>query len=376
VDISASVCGTCHGEPPRHARFQQWQLSGHGNYELAIDESGSGNCSRCHTGNGFLTWLPILTGDEPGDPYDSIPVTWTEDEAHPQTCSTCHDPHAIGDASGEPNNATVRISGDTPLLLAGFIAADVGRGAICMTCHNSRRGLRNDSTFDDYYGTSEAARAPHGSAQADVLMGENAYLVTVPATGSHGNFIGDTCTTCHMVETPPPASLSYNQSGTNHTFYADREICSNCHGAGIDADFVQGNTQTQLDTLQSLLEQEIIDLMDSLIQAGNTIDLNGDRTITDVAEITDLVFGEYRGRQSITVTFTDTTTLGPYRMTDVDVVDATPVVIGQLYDFADPDLIKAGWNWGLIHNDGSLGVHNFLFASNVLSTSINALTNP
>ncbi len=27
--------------------------------------------------------------------------------------------------------------------------------AICMTCHNSRRGLRNDATFDDYYGTSD-----------------------------------------------------------------------------------------------------------------------------------------------------------------------------------------------------------------------------
>ena len=114
------VCAPCHGEPLRHARFQQWQLSAHANYEVAIDEGSSGNCSRCHTGNGFLTWLPVLLGDEPGDPLDSIDVTWTEDEVHPQTCQTCHDPHNIGTTSGADPNATVRISGDTPPLIAGF----------------------------------------------------------------------------------------------------------------------------------------------------------------------------------------------------------------------------------------------------------------
>ncbi|MHC4219714.1 MAG: hypothetical protein ACYSU7_14835, partial [Planctomycetota bacterium] len=126
ISLSSDACATCHGEPLRHARFQQWQLSAHANYTVAIDESQSGSCSRCHTGNGFLEWLPILNGDEPGNPEDNIVVTWTEDEAHPQTCATCHDPHAIGTQSGEPNNATVRISDDTPMLLAGFEALDVG----------------------------------------------------------------------------------------------------------------------------------------------------------------------------------------------------------------------------------------------------------
>ena len=36
--LSADVCGICHGEPPRHGRYQQWQESGHGNFELAIGE--------------------------------------------------------------------------------------------------------------------------------------------------------------------------------------------------------------------------------------------------------------------------------------------------------------------------------------------------
>lgn len=53
VSISANVCGTCHGEPLRHGRFQQWQESAHGDFELAINESGSSSCARCHTGQGF-----------------------------------------------------------------------------------------------------------------------------------------------------------------------------------------------------------------------------------------------------------------------------------------------------------------------------------
>ncbi|UCF95020.1 MAG: hypothetical protein JSW39_12995, partial [Desulfobacterales bacterium] len=224
VQVSADVCATCHGEPLRHARFQQWQLSGHANYELAIEEGESGSCARCHTANGFLTWLPVLLGDEPGDPLDNITVAWTEDKIHPQTCPTCHNPHSNGSTSGTATNATVRISDNTPLLIAGFQATNVGRGAICMTCHNTRRGLRNDNVpFDD------PTRAPHPGAQSDVLLGQNAYFVDLGdidpvlgfppgLPGSHATRTGpaddpralvDTCATCHMVKTPPPDLLSY-----------------------------------------------------------------------------------------------------------------------------------------------------------------------
>ena len=105
ISISSDVCGYCHGEPLRHGRFQQWQLSGHANYELAIEEGENGNCARCHTGNGFLAWLPVLLDDDPAtDPLDNVEVTWTRDETHPQTCVTCHDPHSVGfdDRRGGP----------------------------------------------------------------------------------------------------------------------------------------------------------------------------------------------------------------------------------------------------------------------------------
>ena len=373
MSLSSDVCATCHGEPLRHARFQQWQLSGHANYELAIDEGDSGNCSRCHTGNGFLTWLPILLDDDPTtDPTASISVSWTADEVHPQTCQVCHDPHSIGTTTGVDTNATVRISGNTPPLIAGFTAYGVGRGAVCMTCHNSRRGLRNDANFDSFYKTSEAARAPHGSAQTDVLMGQNAYLLDVGTRGNH-SFVTDTCVNCHMEQTPPPDILSYNQGGTNHTFFAGVDICAGCHGVAFDAEGVQSGVQGSLDDLQGLIEAALLDLIAEQIALGRTIDLPGEAVIVDAADIKEIVFGETRGRQAMAVTFMDGTSVGLTRMTDVDVLDALSAVLGDLYFFAEPALIKAGWNWNLINNDGSLGIHNPSFASEALQNAIIAL---
>jgi hypothetical protein len=371
ISISSDVCAPCHGEPLRHARFQQWQFSGHANYDLAIEESQSGNCSRCHTGNGFLTWLPVLLGQVPGDPTGSIQVTWTEDEAHPQTCVTCHDPHSIGTTSGGNTNATVRISGNTPQLIAGFTAYGVGRGAICMTCHNSRRGLRNDSTWPQYVGTSESVRAAHGSAQTDVLMGENAYLVMTGFRGNH-SFLEDSCVKCHMEETPPPDILAYNQGGTNHTFYAALDICENCHGPGFEASAIQDGIEDTLHLLQAELEAGWNAVIDEQLGLGNTIDFNGDLQVADPSEILGLEFTEYHGRQALAVT-TANGPFGPYRLSDIDVVDPGMVVLGALYAFASDELPQAGWNWTLVHNDSSLGIHNPTYAYQVLGAGLNAL---
>jgi hypothetical protein len=370
MSISSDVCATCHGEPLRHARFQQWQLSAHADYPVAIDEGSSGNCSRCHTGNGFLTWLPVLLGDLPGNPLANITVSWTSDEVHPQTCVTCHDPHNTGTNSGDGTNAVVRISGDTPPLVAGFTAYDVGNGAICITCHNSRRGLRNDSTFAQYYGTTEAPRMPHNGAQGDVFMGQNAYLVEVGLPGDHV-MLEDTCVRCHMEETPPPEGLSYNASGTNHTFYARPDICSSCH-EGYDAKSVQVPIEDALHVLQGAVEEGLLDLIAEQNAAGYVVDLNGQAQIADPGEVLELEFTEASGQQAIIVTFLNGMTKGPYGMNNVRVYNGG-MLLGRLYDFAEPALIKAGWNWGLIHNDGSLGVHNPGFATSVLDASIQAL---
>ncbi|MGE5153912.1 MAG: carboxypeptidase regulatory-like domain-containing protein, partial [Bdellovibrio bacteriovorus] len=195
VSVASEVCATCHGEPARHGRYQQWQLSRHSNYELAVEEGTNPNCSRCHSGNGFVAWSKVGF-----DKDTTVTVTWDEDTVHPQTCATCHGPHETGTTSGSDPNAGVRIDGDSPELIAGYQAIGIGKGALCITCHNTRRGLRNDDVFD---GLSDAdkTRTPHGPTQGDLMMGMNAYFVEVGVRGKH-SLIEDTCVTCHMEKTP------------------------------------------------------------------------------------------------------------------------------------------------------------------------------
>ncbi len=373
VTLASDSCAVCHGEPLRHARFQQWQLSAHANYELATDEGTDGSCARCHTANGFLAWLPILLDDDPNtDPLANVEVTWTADESHPQTCVTCHDPHSNGSTTGVDTDATVRISGDTPPLIAGFQVFGAGKGAICMTCHNTRRGLRNDDNFDMHYQTPDASRSPHGSAQTDVLVGENAYFAAVGVRGAH-SLVEDTCVNCHMNRTEPPDLLAYQKGGTNHTFYASPDICVKCHGEAFNSQGVQSAYEASSAQLKLLVENAYLSLITRVISDGNTISLGDQGTITDVAAIEDIELGEGSGRVSLAFTFTDETTIGPLGVNNIKVIDGSGTDIGEILNFADPRLVKAGWNWNLGQNDGSRGVHNPTFVFTFIDLAIDAL---
>lgn len=111
------------------------------------------------------------------------------------------------------------------------------------------RGLRNDGNWK----ASDGSRAPHPAAQTDVLMGENGYFVNVGIRGAH-SFVEDTCVTCHMEATAPPDLLSYQQGGTNHTFFASPDICAKCHGESFTADGVQDGFEAAAAELKELLE--------------------------------------------------------------------------------------------------------------------------
>jgi formate-dependent nitrite reductase cytochrome c552 subunit len=203
-------------------------------------------------------------------------------------------------------------------------------------------------------------------------MGQNAYFVDAGIRGSH-SLVEDSCVNCHMERTPPPDLLSYNQGGTNHTFFASTDICSGCHGDAFNAEGVQAAFDATLAGLKGMIEEAILELIAEQIDAGNVIDLDGEATITDAADILEIEFGG-GSRQNITVTFLDATTVGPVGMNNIEVLDAgTLAVQGELYEFADERLPKAGWNWNLVNNDGSRGVHNPDFAFLALDGAIDAL---
>ena len=133
--------------------------------------------------------------------------------------------------------------------MAGFTATNVGTGAICMTCHNGRRDLRDDAHFT----VADATRAPHEGPQADILMGQNLYFTKVGTRGLH-SMIQDSCVSCHMESTDPPAALALQNAdgsyvGTNHTFFASNTICTKCH-SNITKETVQAPVEAKMDCAQ------------------------------------------------------------------------------------------------------------------------------
>lgn len=400
VSLSSDVCATCHGEPPRHGRFQQWQLSKHANYDLAGEEATveargqtASSCGRCHSVQGFLAWISQVdaSGALPGaiqgiagnaTTNELAALGLTEDRVHPVTCVACHDPHDPGSSSGKPNAATVRIDGDTPTLPAGFRATKVGKGAICMTCHNSRNGAHDDA---EYAARLMDDRAPHVASQADVLMGRNAFFVQAMRS-PHAN-IANSCTNCHMVKTPPPAVISYERSGTNHTFAASPESCSGCH-EGFTAEDAEGyvsDTEGEIEKLAERIGAAVVEEIAARVAAGFDVYLVRPGTGTAI----DAVLATITGDNVATVQVTGLVETGG-RMAASFLVEGAPIESVRLSsirvdtdgngtaDPTDPQLIagaagqvivKAGWNYWLLHGGAAGGVHNPGFTSKVIEVT-------
>ncbi|MFI5395593.1 MAG: hypothetical protein ACHQ9S_08670 [Candidatus Binatia bacterium] len=398
VSLSADVCGRCHGEPPRHGRFQQWQMSGHANYDLAISEGTSSSCARCHTSNGFLVWMEQTAGLASMDQQILNPQTgknataadlasffgMTADTVHPQTCAACHDPHAQGNGGA---NATVRIDGDTKVLPSGYEADGVGKGALCITCHNTRNGLHNSNGYTPDKNSSPY-RAPHTPSQGDVLMGENAYFVSVGQRSKH-SFLADTCVTCHVVLSPPPPQFSLPGNGTNHTFKASLSICTDCHG-DFDGGTLQDSVVAELGNLATAMESYLMAKINAAGATITVIDSTTDTSDKTAVQTTNIASvgppAEVHGQQGFTVTFKTPVTFN-YSAATPPYQKAQTTITVRLADFLGSDgttalipttdtLIKAGWNYDLINGDKSKGVHNPSFVFEVLNSSQLCLAQP
>lgn len=339
----------------------QWAKSGHANRALARDEASieargatAAHCGRCHAEQGFLAWLPQLNAGnsgmiaKPDGGAADLPflasLGLTKFSVRPITCTTCHN-----------TDYTVRVTQATAALPSGFRAVGVGLGAQCMTCHNTRNGAIAWNLEDPKRWT-----APHVAAQADVIMGKNAFFVP-PAEATispHASFIGDACVTCHM------------RSGKeSHTFQASAEICVRCHGAGVTAARVESGIETMLHEVERAITGKILARRDRIAGIRNwdpKTDRYTDNVRVDPRLIRGLELTEIHGQQGLKFILT---TGGEWYSQLGSVVDSAgkPVV-----PTTDP-IVRAGWNYFLIHSDGSGGIHNPRFARTVLLATLDAL---
>lgn len=311
VTLDAQNCAICHDEG-HHLYPAQWRVSNHATLEKS-GGSTKASCVQCHNGQGFVDY--IKNGK----------ITATQDlpEIVPITCATCHDPHS---AANPHQLRTMDVT-----LTDGETVTGGGNGTICMNCHKARTDavvytnnyLKNLST---HYG-------PHHGPQADILEGKNAITFGQNIENSaHFSDVDNTCVGCHMYPTTTDSLGNVILVGS-HSFRMSADgvdnvaACKTCHGE-IGTKFsdkkcyINGNADLDGNGVADGLQIEIQGLMDQL-KALLPQDANGNVVITD---------------SSVTLT-----------------------------------QAQAAYNYFMIQDDGSLGIHNPRFVFGLLKSSIEAL---
>ncbi len=386
--LAVSACATCHQEEPYHDLVGQWRTSGHANLELALEDATTeargttaAHCGRCHSGQGFVRWSQQILAGNSGNitkPDGSAAdlaylqqLGLTRAEIQPQTCATCHDPHTTG----------LRIPEDATITLpSGYTVTELGAGTLCIACHNTRNGQRDD----DHPPTSFSA--PHVAAQGDVFMGKNAFFVSGYQISDHAA-IQDTCATCHVTLVPD----SVDTMGVNHTFKADRSICATCHGPGVTGTAISAQVELALEDVGYAAAEGVRETLASLVLGGQSYRVRAWDPATDLYSSTSssssnivlaeaptgVALVEIHGQSGftmtmpnpVTITWTDGTSTTSsevsFQLGSLKDMSTTPVT---LFTF-DSILVKGLWNYFLIHGDGSGGMHNPSFVLEVLANT-------
>ncbi len=421
ITFSVSMCAQCHDAPTHHVYVNEWASSGHANLALARDEATwetrgntAAHCGRCHSGQGFVKWLPQVNGGNPGNitPFDQTIATeigMVDALVQPQTCQTCHDPH---DAT---NKHQLRVYGTTAMLPSGYIASGMEAGALCITCHNNRNGVEptsgswancnptgntylhedNDPCGDNALGPATQYGEPHTATQADIFMGRNAYFMGTAGTphlSKHAN-VEEACVGCHM---------KLNPDGL-HAFKIDpgkkAELCANCHGS------TSGEAlEAQVEALLEQLETKIGTYINGKLNAELALDgaynvraydpatgcytstssTDSPVVITQNANSVELYgFGGQMAaviKLPVPMDASNGGTCPGLSNTDTIYVQLRSLVNDNTNKVpilgltgTDGDAIKAAWNWFLIEEDGSGGVHNPSFVVETLWNSIQAM---
>ncbi len=407
VSYSADVCGTCHSSGTGHHNYSEWNTlnpddnMGHSKlYQIdaGIRPDGTagharsmdGSCARCHTAQGFVKYVDQLASGNAGTIPTSA-INWDKSTAQVQTCTACHDPHDVTN----PNQ--LRIYGSIQNTMAGFGVDGVGKGALCMACHNDRNGVQcasaptatggcianggalspTGATFlhEDAATNGALAAAPdpsnpdsyndsmHDASQAEVLMGRDFFFMgdSLPMISKHAN-VEDTCVGCHMVLNPQTHTSHGAAAVSGHAFYIKNvdvaTLCANCHGNGtVNGEALQTFVEDQLVVLGNKMSANMLSRLSGTVYVGSAH--------TPLASFATVTYND--GSFYLTgVTSDGTTTTKSGNLTNI-----TTDAAGTLPVFAPNDILKKGsWNWTLIERDGSKGIHNPTLIQQVLTNTI------
>ncbi|HSD64146.1 MAG TPA: T9SS type A sorting domain-containing protein [Ignavibacteriaceae bacterium] len=292
-----------------HVFPSQWRVSAHATFEHGMTNA---SCAQCHNGAGFVEY--IESGKQP--------ITQNLSKVVPITCAVCHDPHSV-QYPHQLRTMDVTLS-DGEAVTGG------GNGTICMNCHKAREDAVEYT--NDYLNNLSTHYGPHHGPQADILSAKNAVTFGQNITSSpHLAATGDACVTCHMY---PGTVDDYGNIILvgSHSFRMSQDTtdnvaaCAPCHG-DIGTKFsdkkfyVNGNADLDGDGVANGLQIEIQGLLNQL--KARLPQVNGVVTIND---------------------------------SSVTLVQA-----------------QAAYDYLMVNEDRSLGIHNPAFVYGLLKASIEAL---
>jgi len=358
------LCLAIVGSTAAQSPTAQWQKSKHANKELAVEDAtwegrqaNAAHCGRCHSEQGFKAWVPqLLRGDSglikkpDGTAADEAFIKslgLTKNQVKPTTCAACHS-----------QGSALRIQDNIISLPNGLTVSAVGKGALCMACHNTRNGRVAWDTPDPKRYTG-----PHEAAQADVILGKNVFFYndTGETASPHAVFTGDSCVACHK---------QLGKEG--HTFKAGK--CAGCHGVKIKEEFVQDGTVELLKQLEAAIEKKILASKEKIVCVTSwnlKTDQDTPNTAIDGKQIKDVkIPTSIHGQISLKFIMQDGKEV--YSQFG-NIKDACGDQGKPVFATSDP-VVRALWNYLLFEYDGSKGVHNPAFTRNVLIATINAIS--
>ncbi len=276
--------------------------------------------------------------------------------------------------------------------------------------------------------------APHWGSQGDVFEGRNAYFLAnrTPMISPHAA-VKDTCAGCHM-ENNPRTMPGDSTTHESHLFWISQDevpaLCASCHAKGtvnVDGASLQDSVASGLATIANNMGSAVLARINDttghyqapagygswtdtgviVIAAGGLTDTTPDCTTASDASCGSsnasavTIDTSSNALVSAEVTPLDAENSAPPEVSGISVVltFASPVQVDfgpstdSLTSFTvdltkvgdaagaplfapNGNLFKAAWNYALIDQDMSLGVHNPPFVSAVLSATADPFGNP
>ncbi|MGE5184038.1 MAG: carboxypeptidase regulatory-like domain-containing protein [Acidobacteriota bacterium] len=438
ISYAAESCGNCHAAGADH-KYTEWATTdevtgwGHGHKAgalLGASTSLNTSCGRCHTAQGYTIYssllkaaTPVVTmtmtckagagavcdpllpiaSKSPGSPLDLV----TSNNAQPVTCVACHDPH------DGTNPSQLRVYDELAMTPAGFAVKGMGKGALCISCHNSRNGtISTSDTFtflhedtDSWVASTNftSYSAPHQADQGDVFVGRNAYFMgtSLPMMSKHAA-IGDTCVGCHMAlqpETFPAFGAPARQEHLFRITDANKgQLCTNCHGPTVDGEGIQGAVENQLAALQTKIGSAFIAKVnagggayvcayDEALDGYSQYDATAKKTCAasnvnlPPSSVVSASLVEVHGQIGLEITLASAIDIPYFSSSGASLgTKHTNTFAAQLGTVQTPALTamyspqgnfaRAGWNYFLVEGDQSKGLHNPTFVQQVMNNTL------